>query len=300
MVASISSSWAQRSENVRRPTERGKQLEEIRQERNESIKTRALKFGVIAVAAVAAVIAIAWVGGAFSGDDDTLSTTGDTIETFSADATVPDDTSTADSVPAETIPEVVVPLPDPPADPSDCPDGTGEPIQSFESAPPLCIDPEATYTAVVGTSEGDYTIELDAAVAPTTVNNFVYLANNHYFDDTVCHRIIADFMTQCGDPTGTGSGGPGYSIPDELAGATSYSKGTIAMANAGPDTGGSQFFVVTGDDVTLPPAYSVFGHVTDGLDDTLAALNAQADPSAANGVPPLAEVKINSITITGP
>ena len=106
-------------------------------------------------------------------------------------------------------------LPAPPADPSECPaaDGSAAQQREFTAAPPLCIDPAKTYTALVSTNHGDFTVELDSAAAPITVNNFVVLARYHYFDDTICHRIIPDFVVQCGDPTATGSGGPGYAIP---------------------------------------------------------------------------------------
>jgi peptidylprolyl isomerase/peptidyl-prolyl cis-trans isomerase B (cyclophilin B) len=130
------------------------------------------------------------------------------------------------------------------------------------------------------------------------VNNFVTLARYHYFDGVSCHRIIPGFMAQCGDPTGTGSGGPGYDFPDELPdGSDAYTAGTLAMANAGPNTNGSQFFIITGDATFLPPSYSVFGTVTDGMDDTLPALDAAGNP-ADNGVPPLEPVTIESVTIT--
>ena len=108
------------------------------------------------------------------------------------------------------------------------------------------------------TNKGAYTIALDAAAAPLTVNNFVVLARYHYFDNTICHRAIPQFAVQCGDPTGTGSGGPGYAFADELPAAGSYKVGSIAMANSGPDTNGSQFFIITGDNgVALPPDYTL-------------------------------------------
>ena len=164
----------------------------------------------------------------------------------------------------------------------------------------MCIDPAKSYTAVVTTNHGDFTVELDPVAAPITVNNFVVLARYHYFDDTICHRIIPGFVVQCGDPTGTGSGGPGYAIPDELPAAGAYQIGSLAMANSGPDTNGSQFFVITGEDgAALEPNYTLFGQVTDGLDDTVVALDALGNPDqAANGVPPLEEVRIESVTIT--
>ena len=183
-----------------------------------------------------------------------------------------------------------------------CPaaDGSAERTITFEKAPPTCIDATKKYTAVVTTNKGAYTADLDAKAAPITVNNFVVLARYHYFDNTVCHRAIPGFVVQCGDPTATGSGGPGYEFADELPAAGSYKIGSLAMANAGADTNGSQFFVITGDQgVALSPDYSLFGQVTDGLDTTVKALDAAGNPDpAAKGVPPLEQMVIQSVTIT--
>jgi peptidyl-prolyl cis-trans isomerase B (cyclophilin B) len=183
-----------------------------------------------------------------------------------------------------------------------CPaaDGSSPRTISFAKAPPSCIDATKTYTAVVTTNKGAYTIALDASAAPLTVNNFVVLARYHYFDNTICHRVIPSFAVQCGDPTGTGTGGPGYSFADELPAAGSYKVGSIAMANSGPDTNGSQFFIITGaNGVALPANYTLFGEVTDGLDTTVKALDALGNPDqAANGVPPLEQIIIQSVTIT--
>ena len=180
-----------------------------------------------------------------------------------------------------------------------CPatDGSEERAGSFEQAPPMCIDEDGSYVAIVTTNLGQYTIELDAKAAPKTVNNFVVLARYGYFDGTSCHRAIPGFMVQCGDPTGTGSGGPGYQFDDELPKAGAYTIGGVAMANAGPDTNGSQFFVITGQvGVDLTPDYSLFGRVTDGLDTTLPALDKAGNPNA-NGVPPLQPIVIESVRI---
>ena len=179
-------------------------------------------------------------------------------------------------------------------------DGSGSQIQEFTSAPKLCIDLTKTYTAVVSTSKGDFTVVLDAAKAPGTVNNFVNLARSKYFDGTVCHRAIPTFMVQCGDPTATGSGGPGYAIADELPSAGEYKLGSLAMANSGPSTNGSQFFVITGEQgVSLSPNYTLFGQVTKGLDTTVSALDkAGNDDSASNGVPPKEELRITKVTIS--
>ena len=182
-----------------------------------------------------------------------------------------------------------------------CPaaDGSSARTIAFAKAPPTCIDPTKTYTAVVTTNMGAYTVQLDAKAAPTTVNNFVVLARYHYFDSTLCHRAIPGFMVQCGDPTGSGSGGPGYTIADELPKAGAYKIGSLAMANTGSaNTGSSQFFLITGaEGVALPATYSLFGQTTDGLDTTVKALDAAGNP-ANNGVPPLKQIVILSVAIT--
>ena len=122
-------------------------------------------------------------------------------------------------------------------------------------------------TAQVTTSCGDIEIELYADGAPLTANNFAFLAGREFYDATIVHRVVPGFVVQMGDPTGTGTGGPGYRFADELdvAREHGYPRGTVAMANAGPDTNGSQFFICL-DDVGLPPQYAVFGRVTGGMD----------------------------------
>lgn len=185
-------------------------------------------------------------------------------------------------------------------DTANCPpaDGSAEQQREFSEYPPTCIDVTKTYTAEIVTSQGAMTVELYADKAPLAVNSFVTLARYHYFDGISCHRIIPDFVAQCGDPSGDGTGGPGYSFDDELPEAGEYQVGSLAMANAGPNTNGSQFFVITGaSGASLPPDYSLFGMVTEGLDTTVPALDAVGNPEN-NGVPPLEEVVIESVTIT--
>jgi len=183
-----------------------------------------------------------------------------------------------------------------------CPavDGSEARAATFENAPSNCLDASKTYTAVVTTNKGEFSIVLDQNKAPLAANSFVTLARYKYFDNTQCHRAILDFVVQCGDPTATGSGGPGYSFADELPQAGEYKLGSIAMANSGPNTNGSQFFIITGDQgITLPPSYTLFGQVTNGLDTTVPALNAASNPDpAANGVPPLETITIVSVVIT--
>ncbi len=146
-------------------------------------------------------------------------------------------------------------------------DGSSPQRQHFDAAPDMVIDPAKTYRATMVTSKGTLEIALDPIGAPVTVNNFVFLARWHYFDGIVFHRVIPGFVLQGGDPTGTGTGGPGYRFADELPKAGRYELGSLAMANAGPNTNGSQFFVISGPDgVRLPPLYSLFGKVVAGLD----------------------------------
>jgi cyclophilin family peptidyl-prolyl cis-trans isomerase len=156
------------------------------------------------------------------------------------------------------------------------------------------IDPSRRYTAEMVTSHGTMTLALDPAAAPKAVNSFVFLARQGYFDGVVFHRIIPGFVLQGGDPTGTGTGGPGYKFEDELPPAGRYELGSLAMANAGPDTNGSQFFVISGPDgVRLPPKYSLFGKVVAGLDvvTTIDALGSRSGQ-------PTERVVIESVTVT--
>ena len=169
-----------------------------------------------------------------------------------------------------------------------------------EVDPPSAQAPASGEVAVtLATSQGDIDATLDAKAAPCTVHSFVSLAEQGYYDDTTCHRLTTQpiFVLQCGDPTATGGGGPGYSLVDELTGGESYPAGTIAMANTGqPDTNGSQFFLVY-EDTQLPPLYTVFGTMDDaGLDVVQKIAKAGAEGGADDG-PPAAEVTIDSATV---
>jgi cyclophilin family peptidyl-prolyl cis-trans isomerase len=180
----------------------------------------------------------------------------------------------------------------------------GKPKPQFAGPPPMRIDPAATYTATLVTSCGTIVIELDAERAPTTVNSFVFLAKKRYFDGQYFHRLDTSIdVIQGGDPSGTGADGPGYAIPDELTGKESYTPGTVAMANAGPNTGGSQFFIVTGPDGTNldgTPNYTIFGKIVEGLRvaQRIQGLPIE-DPNAADlsGQRPAAAVYIEKVTI---
>jgi peptidylprolyl isomerase len=173
-------------------------------------------------------------------------------------------------------------------------DGSSPKRRNFDAEPPMSIDPGHRYSAEMVTSKGTMTVALDALAAPRTVNSFVFLARYHYFDGIVFHRVIPGFVLQGGDPTGTGTGGPGYTFADELPAPGRYELGSLAMANAGPNTNGSQFFIISGPDgVRLPPSYSLFGKVVSGL-DTVASIDALGSSSGK----PAEKVTIESVTVT--
>ena len=149
--------------------------------------------------------------------------------------------------------------------------------------------------ATFDTTKGIIRIELFAEQTPKTVENFETLCGKEYYDGLTFHRVIADFMIQGGCPDGNGTGGPGYKFEDELPPPNTYKIGSVAMANAGPNTNGSQFFIVSGQSgVNLPPQYSLFGQVTEGLD----VLETMQNVQTARGDRPLEDLVINSVTIT--
>lgn len=165
-------------------------------------------------------------------------------------------------------------------------------MKSYSSPPALTIDPKKKYTATIETTAGAMTAEFFPGDAPNTVNNFVFLAREGYYEDVIFHRVIPGFMIQGGDPTGSGSGGPGYKFKDEPV-SKKYTRGTLAMANAGKDTNGSQFFIMHAD-YALPPSYTIFGHLTSGEDvlDTIATA-----PKGAQDRPK-EPVKMTKVTIS--
>jgi cyclophilin family peptidyl-prolyl cis-trans isomerase len=279
----------------RQKANRQQRLEELaRQARNDKRKRTGMYIILIPIVAVA-ISGIVWL---INRGDNGSAATDVTTTTLFATTTVDPNAPTTTTTP---LPSTIAPAP-PLTGATPCPaaDGSSPRTVAFAQAPPSCIDKTKTYTATVTTNKGAYTIALDAAAAPLTVNNFVVLARYHYFDSTICHRAIPQFAVQCGDPSGTGTGGPGYTFADELPAAGSYKVGSIAMANSGPDTNGSQFFIITGaNGAALAPNYTLFGQVTDGLDTTVKALDALGNPdSAADGVPPLEQIVIESVTIT--
>ena len=170
--------------------------------------------------------------------------------------------------------------------------------QQYSSPPEMAIDTSKQYTATIHTSKGDMSLELLAADAPVTVNNFTFLAREGFYDDGGFHRVIKGFMIQGGCPRGDGTGGPGYQFRDEPV-TRRYVKGTLAMANAGPNTNGSQFFIVHGDDVGLPPNYTIFGMLTEGVDvlDSLANSPVTGSGRGENSKP-TERLGITSIEIT--
>ncbi|MGI9021723.1 MAG: peptidylprolyl isomerase [Acidimicrobiales bacterium] len=179
-----------------------------------------------------------------------------------------------------------------------CPEADGSsPRQAQFTAPPsTCIDASRTYTAEINTNKGIINVALDPKAAPNAVNSFVFLARNHFFDGLNFHRVVPGFVLQGGDPEGTGAGGPGYTFADELPQAGQYKIGSLAMANSGPDTNGSQFFIISGPQgAGLDPKYSLFGEVTSGLDvvSQIDALGNAEDPSGK----PKEPITMSSVTI---
>ena len=262
---------------------RQEKIQALRQvEQRESVRRRGLMIGVL----IAAFVAFAIVFSILTAEDDDADTaTTDTTTTEPAE----DETSTSTSEPAGD------PLPCP------APDGSSEQTTEFPAPPEMCIDPEKDYTATMVTDAGTIELDLLEDEAPVTVNNFVYLARYRYYDGLDFHRVIPDFVLQGGDPNGDGSGGPGYQFEDELPDPDDYQAGSLAMANSGPNTNGSQFFIVTSEQgaTTLveavggEAAYTLFGQVTSGM-DVVAAIEADGSPGGA----PATVHKIESVTIT--
>ena len=169
--------------------------------------------------------------------------------------------------------------------------------QQYSQPPEMAIDPSKTYTAVIRTSHGVITLDLLATEAPNTVNNFVFLVKEGFYTNGKFHRVIKDFMVQGGCPKGDGTSGPGYKFSDEPV-SRSYVKGTLAMANAGPNTNGSQFFIVHGADAGLPPNYTIFGNLTGG-EDVLDSIATSPVTTGRGGEPstPTTALEINDIAI---
>lgn len=137
--------------------------------------------------------------------------------------------------------------------------------KQYSSQPPMQIETNRTYKVLISTNKGDIRLELNPAEAPVTVNNFVSLARDGFYNGVTFHRVVPGFVIQGGDPTGNGTGGPGYRFNDEPV-KRPYRAGTVAMANAGPNTNGSQFFICLEDQPSLPPSYTIFGDTVSGMD----------------------------------
>jgi cyclophilin family peptidyl-prolyl cis-trans isomerase len=248
-------------------------------------RTRAIAGAFLALVLIAGVAVIINPGG---DDEQDVASTGPT---------------TTLGGPSTTVAKKPVELPPVPAGASiqgdtPCPptDGSAVRTTTFEKPPPLCVAATKNYTADISTSKGLMTVALDVRNATKTVNNFVVLARYKFFDGIAFHRIIPGFVIQGGDPLQNGGGGPGYRFEDELPKASSYKIGSLAMANSGANTNGSQFFIITGDaGVSLQPQYSLFGQVTQGL-DVVKAIEEVGIPGVEAGKPSEV-VKILSVTI---
>jgi len=248
-----------------------------REQRRSTSRKKVVRIGLIVVVALAAAFGLSRLIG--QDDDSTVDASDSTLTTDPAATTVAPSTIPGAAITGET--------------PCPAADGSSERAASFENPPPMCIDPAKTYTATIDTSEGSFTVALDAAKAPNTVNNFVVLSRYHFYDGLTFHRIEPGLVIQGGDPTGAGAGGPGYEFADELPSTAAdyvYTAGSVAMANSGPNTNGSQFFVTVGDTGFDGPNYSLFGQVTEGFDTTIPAL----ETAGSEGRTPT----ITSVTIT--
>ena len=261
--------------------------------------------GTIAVALVVALAGGVLVFTVFTGDEPATQATGPTTLTGPTGPTgaTGESPSPAGEPGAQTGTVDPEPGPEQVACGGEAPKGALKPKPQF-AAPAEVLKEGRTYTATFQTSCGDIVVELLANRAPQTVNSFVFLAQEGYFDASRVHRLdVSIDVIQGGDPTGTGTGGPGYTLPDELRGDESYGPGTLAMANGGPNTGGSQFFLITGDDghgLDSNPAYTIFGRVVEGLDvaERIQGLPIQ-DPSAGiAGQQPAEAVYIEKVTIS--
>ena len=258
-----------------------------------------MRRALIVTLAIAAVFALAACGGSDATTttiQPTTSTTAETTTTSSAPAA------------ATTLPEVGLEIV--PRDyeefrtqPTACGAQAPKPVtpMQFDAPADLGFGPDETVALTMSTSCGDIGVRLDPSIAPETVNSFVFLASEGYFDGTAFHRVIPGFVAQGGDQTATGTGGPGYVIPDEFPPPTvAYERGVLAMANAGSGTTGSQFFVMLADG-GLPPQYSIIGWVTEGLEilDLLQEVPLGQSPTSPDPMPstPLETIYIDTVTI---
>lgn len=259
-------------------------------------RRRKRQTATIAVALVVALLGGVVLFSAFAGGGD-----GGTTASPSPDGESPSPDADPGTQTGTVEPE---PGPDEVACGADLPRGALRPKPQF-NAPEDVLELVATYTATFETSCGDIVVQLLSKRAPKTVNSFVFLAEEGYFDATRIHRLDQSIdVIQGGDPMGTGSGGPGYTIPDELTGNETYTAGSLAMANSGtPDSGGSQFFVIAGEDglnLDANPTYTIFGRITKGLGvaRTILALPIQDPGAGIAGQQPAQAVYIEKVTVS--
>jgi cyclophilin family peptidyl-prolyl cis-trans isomerase len=268
-----------------------KRVEEAKQARRRTLLRNGIIVAVIAAAVVGSVVYFSSRGSSPSSSSTTTTTTSKSTTTTSG--------STADTSAQAKANALAVA--------AGCPASTSARTNtlSWSSPPAMTIDPTKTYKANVKTTAGTFVITLLAKTAPNTVNNFVFLAKQNFFNCNTFHRVIPGFMNQTGDPTGTGSGGPGYKFANENV-PKAYATGEVAMANSGgTDTNGSQFFILaTGGattldhDLTSGGGYSLFGKVTSGY-TVVKTINQQGNSTAsANGTPPKVIQRILKVTIT--
>jgi len=173
--------------------------------------------------------------------------------------------------------------------------------KTWSAEPTMQIDPQKPYHAIIHTNLGDISVKLFPQDAPKTVNNFIFLAHNQFYDGLKFHRVLKTFMIQTGDPKGNGSGGPGYKFNDELSSKHTYAAGVVAMANSGPNTNGSQFFIGSGSDVASlnqNPDYTIFGQVDGGMEVVDKIASVKVGPSSSGEVStPLELVTMKSVEI---
>lgn len=209
-----------------------------------------------------------------------------------------DDDSIEDPTPTnQTGAESVADATEPATEPVESEDESEGAIMQWDTPPEMQLEDGKDYKATIKTNKGEIVIDLFESEVPKTVNNFVFLAQQGYYSNVPFHRIIAGFMIQTGDPTGTGAGGPGYRFEDEPVNRE-YLRGTVAMANAGPNTNGSQFFIMHSDN-PLPPNYTIFGIVESGIEtvDALATVPVSMSARGERSVPN-EEIFIESVEIS--
>jgi cyclophilin family peptidyl-prolyl cis-trans isomerase len=277
------------SKRERQKAARREKLERMqRYEKRRKNLRRGVIVGIIAVVVVGSGALL------FAGGKPKATTT--TTTTSATTTTAPTTTTTAPAVTqAQANAKAVA---------AGCPASTSTTVnkQKYAKAPAMTIDTTKTYEAHFTTTAGDFVVKLDATTAPITTNNFVFLADKGFYKCVIFQRVVPGFMIQGGDPTGVGTGGPGYTIPDEYpkAGNPTFPLYSVAMANTGAaHSGGSQFFIVTGSEgETLSPVYSIFGQVVSGFNVVKIIQDAGNPSQASNGVPPVVTHRILNITIS--